>query len=71
MRVLSHARMTQNTTTVVGARRNIIDVFPGVDNAFQLDGTAYDAAPARVANSAFYRMGLSHSSCGHFGVFAF
>lgn len=36
----------------------IIDFFPGVDDVIRLDGAAYDAAPAKVATAAFYRLAV-------------
>ena len=42
-------------STPSGAR--VIDVYPGVADVIQLDGTPYESAPSRVATAAFWRLG--------------
>ena len=48
-----------NTTAAVPGGAPIIDFFPAIDDVIVLDGSAYDAAPAKAAAASFYRLAAS------------
>lgn len=49
-----------NFTSAVGGTKkvNIIHFYPAIDDIIILNGTAYDAAPAKVASASFYRLAV-------------
>ena len=49
-----------NKTSAAGgpAQARVIDFYPGLDDVIRLDGADYDAAPAKVATAAFYRLAV-------------